>query len=576
MLSRLSERLEFLTGGPRDAPSRQRTLRDTIRWGYELLNHGEQRVFRWLSVFSGGFDFEAAAAVLAAMCTNGIELLDVLASLLDNSMLVGVKGPRSEQRLGMLETIREFALDELERSGEAEPARQAHAEFFLALSRQAEERLRGPDQREWLDRLQRELPNLRLALRWLLVAGRAADALAGACSVERLWYARGHLSEGIRWLEEAIAASAAPSALVSRALSAAAWLAHEACEFDRGDGFALRALAVARELGDERATARALTVLGLVAASRGRYAEARAGYDEAIAIFRAHGDRRGLADALGYASLAALYEGDLRIVYPLGDEALAIYRGLGDVEGTAFVLTSLAGCAHMEGDQGRAAEIATDMLTATSATGHRRLTARALIVHGLVALQHGDLGAARAHLEEAAAILRELGDRRYLAAYTFPGLALVHIADGRPEVGARLFGCAEATHEAIGLTAPADLAARMATVVEVLRGQMGGERFATVWGEGRRLTPEDALDRALQTAPTARPAGAPADGLGELTRRETDVLRLLARGMTDASIADALVVSRRTVHAHLRSIYRKLDVASRTAATRWALEHGLS
>jgi predicted ATPase/DNA-binding CsgD family transcriptional regulator len=576
MRTRLDQRFEFLTGGPRDAPARQRTIRDAIRWSYELLDPNEQRMFRFLSVFTGGFGLDTATSVLKRSGHGDVELFEIASSLMEKSMLVRLERPAADPRLGMLETIRDYARDELELADEAEAARRAHAEHFLALATEAEVPLRGAEQRAWLDRLELELPNLRGALRWLLSKQRTADALAFACSLQRFWYVRGHLAEGVGWLEEAISADVEASSLGARGLSVAAWLSHYAGEVDRAETLARRALTVSRKIGDDRSTAHALAALGLVARARGRYAEARARYEEATGIFRALDDRHGLADALGQAAGAAVHQGDIDSMRAPTEEALRLCRELGDAEGEAYALGAIAYLALEQAEQEHAARAANDALTAAKAVGNRRYTARALLVLGILASRTGDRETARARLEEASAICTEFGDRWLLVTTTIPALAFVHVDDGRAEVGAWLLGSAEAAREAIGVPLPARNAGRHAEAVQALRRELGADRFATAWGRGRAMTPGEALSCARATLPAAEPATATRSAPGELTPREADVLRLVARGMTDAQVADDLIVSRRTVHAHLRAIYRKLDVGSRSAATRWALEHGLT
>jgi predicted ATPase/DNA-binding CsgD family transcriptional regulator len=576
VLSRLAERLDFLTGGPRDAPARQRTLRDAIRWSDDLLEPDERWLLRLLSVFAGGCDLTAAAEVARRADPGAPDVLETVASLLDKSMLVRFEGPAGETRIGMLETIREYARAALEADGGADEARRAHADHHLALGREAEEALHGPDQRAWLDRIEAEMPNLRTALRWLLDRGRAEDVLALAASLERFWYVRGDLMEGVRWLERALGSSTHGTPLRARGLTVAATLAHYGGDIDTAAALGDEALALSTELGDRAGAAHALTALGLVARARGRYDEARERYDESTRIFRELDDRRGLAEAVGRTATAALHQGDFTTLRDSGLEATALYREQGDLDGIAYAVNSVAlGLLHL-GQLEEAEPLFREALAAARGVGNRRYTSRVLVGMGTLAAARGDWPTARAHFEEASAIAGEYGDRWLLGTTSLPNLARVHLADGRAEVATVLLGAAEAGREAIGVPIPAREAAQHDEVVAEARAALGDAPFARAWAAGRGMALDEALAAARRAAEPLAPDAPPPAGAGPLTRREAEVLRLVAGGLTDAEVADALVLSRRTVHAHLRSIYRKLEVGSRSAATRWALEQGLA
>ncbi|WP_217915458.1 ATP-binding protein [Miltoncostaea marina] len=576
VLGRLAERLDLLTGGPRDAPARQRTLRDAIRWSDALLEPDERRLLRLLSVFAGGCDLTAAADVARRVDPRAPDVLETVASLLDKSMVVRFEGPAGEARIGMLETIREYARAALAADGGADDAGRAHADHHLALAREAEDALRGPDQRAWLDRIEAELPNLRTALRWLLDAARAEDALVLAASLERFWYVRGDLMEGVRWLERALGRVAAGTPLRARGLTAAATLAHYGGDLDTAAALGEEALAVSTTLGDRGSAAHALTALGLVARARGRYDEARTRYDQSTRIFRELGDRRGLAEAVGRTATAALHQGDCTTLLDSGLEATALYREQGDLDGIAYAVNSVAlGMLHL-GRLEEAEPRFREALAAARGVGNRRYTSRILVGMGTLAAARSDWAAARAQFEEASAIAGEYGDRWLVATTSLPNLARVHLAEGRAEVATVVLGAAEAGRDAIGVPIPAREAAQHDEMVAEARTALGEAAFARAWAAGRGMALDEALSTARRAVEPPPSDAAPPGAAGPLTRREAEVLRLVAGGLTDAQVADALVLSRRTVHAHLRSIYRKLDVGSRSAATRWALEQGLT
>ena len=571
ILSRLERRLELLTRGPRDLPERQRTMRSAIKWSYDLLDETEQRVFRTLCVFVGGCTIGAATTVCDAAGGPPVDVLDTVASLVDKSMLYRVDEPGEDGRVGMLDTIREYGLDELREAGELELVRGAHAGYYLALGEEGAAKLAGPEQIEWLDRLETEHGNLRAALRTTLDGADPVTAVRLAAALGRFWYLRGHLSEGSRWLHDALerATDWRDPARV-RALYAASILTYHRGDYGRAQEHGERALELARQLGDEPGVALALEALALVARATGRYDDARAMYDECIASCRRRDDRRQLAEVLARASILLSFQGDYEAAEPVAAEAAGIMRELGDREGLASASVSHGFVLHGCGDLGRAREMLETSLAEMRAIGTWRSTTRALAHLGLIAARQGDHAQARARLEDAAAISLESGEPMYAAVALF-GLAHVLMLDQRPELAAPLLGTAAATREALGGAVPHSVRVDEEADLIAARDALGSDRLATALAEGRAMT----LEQALSALPTITVDPIPDHPEG-LTARELEVLRLVARGLSDAEVAEALVVSRRTIHAHLRSIYRKLDVRSRSAATRYALDHRLA
>jgi len=263
MLARLGRRLPLLTGGARDLPDRQRTLRDTIAWSHDLLDEAEPTLFRRLAVFVGGCTLEAAEAVCDAAGDLGIVLLEGVASLVDKSLLRQQDGPSGEPRFTMLETIREFGLDQLEASGEAEPIRRRHAEYYLQLVPGGEPQRRGPNQIAWLDRLESEHDNLRAALTWALDEGNDVRiGLQLSSALTPFWFVRGHLSE-IRRLEMALAMSDSDADPVrAEALRLAAWATRYRNDPVKTVALCEESVASFRALGDKLGIARSLRTLG--------------------------------------------------------------------------------------------------------------------------------------------------------------------------------------------------------------------------------------------------------------------------------------------------------------------------
>jgi predicted ATPase/class 3 adenylate cyclase len=342
ILSRLRRRLELLTSGPRSLPERQRTLRAAIAWSYDLLDPDERRLFAGLSVFTGGWAFESAEAV----CDPdglGLDALDGLTSLVDKSLIRRSEASGQPSRFSMLETIREFGLEQLEASGDLEPVRRRHAEHFLRLATEAEPHLTAKDQGAWLDRCEREHANLRAALRWAIDRGAAGPAQAAAGALWRFWQQRGHLAEGRQWLEEALVmpSGQAPTAERAKALTGAGGIAWWS---DQGAARAFydEALAIERELGDPARLAEALyNEAFAVAAVHDLEAAARL-LDESLERFRQVGDERGVARVLTMRVVPDAMAGAWDRVVARIEEVAAIWRRLGDRLDLAFALIWLA------------------------------------------------------------------------------------------------------------------------------------------------------------------------------------------------------------------------------------------
>jgi len=559
MRARLGQRLELLTAGPRDLPARQQALRDTLDWSFGLLDPDEQRIFARLAVFAGGFTLDSAEAVCAAG-------LDDVAALVDNS-LVRAEG----ERFAMLETIREYAREKLQAGDDEHETRRSHAAHYLAFAETAVPELTGPNQAAWLRRLESEKDNLRAALRYS-VDGDSEDPLRLASVLWAFWLARGYLGEGRRWLELALAkGGSAPATVRAKALNGAGVLADYQGDYANAEAFYTESLALYRRAGDERGIASALCRLAHVARTRGDYAFAQSTFEEALEIFTRLGDRQGVARTLGRLGLAVWFAGDDERFRVLAEKSLAAFRELEDVEGIGLALLHLGLVALSQGDPMRAQPLLQESLAICQGLGDRRTIAKAVCFLGDAASGRRDHAGARTLYEESLSLSVELGDR-WISAISLEGLARVAVGTGQPEAAARLFGAADALRDVTGAARPAYWRALCEPSLAETRALLGGDVFDAAWAAGRELTPEQAP--AVLGAPAA--GASTADRSDGLTAREVQVLRLVAEGLTDAEVAERLVVSLRTVHAHLRSIYRKLDVRSRSAATRYAVEHGLA
>jgi predicted ATPase len=390
MLAELNHRLSFLMGGARDLPARQKTLRGAIDWSYELLTGDEQKLFRRLAVFVGGSTLEAIEAV--CNMEDDLSVLEIVESLVGKSLVKQTEA-HGEPRFGMLETIREYAGDEMIAAGDEERVRERHRDYFLALAEEVEPKLMGSEQAEWLRRLDEEHENLRTGLDWSLTEAGSEGGLRLCGALARFWFTRGHLAEGRGWC--------------------------------------VRVLGKAG--GDERtpARAKALNAEGALAHFQGDYPAARARFEEALAIMRELGDRRGIASSLNGLGNVAHEQGDFAPARALYEESLAIWRELGNRRGIARSLAGLGNVTHEQGDFAPAQALYEESLAIWRELGDRRAIAHSLNNLGNVAYVHGVYSAARALYVESLATSVELSERRAIA-YSLEGLAEVVAALGAP------------------------------------------------------------------------------------------------------------------------------------------------
>jgi DNA-binding CsgD family transcriptional regulator len=481
----------------------------------------------------------------------------------------------------MLETIREYGLDLLETSGEAEATRRAHARWFLGVTERAEPLLSGPTQAAWLDRLDIEHPNVRAALAWSLDRDDEV-ALRFGISLWRFWEVRGHLVEGRDWLERALAAGrGGRTALRANALSSLGNLLNTLCDYDQARRCHEETLRLRQELGDQPGTARSLSNLALLDAYAGDWARAREAYEGVLRIWRALDERALVALTLNNLSEVVSAQGDLGLARAFLEESLAIRRDLGDARGLAYTLQNLGDVTLAQGDAARAGDLLDESLTVFREIDSERGIAFALHSLGRLALATGDLVRSAACHADALALRRTLADRQGVTA-DLERLAVVAIAAGRPEVAARLCGAAGALRAEIKVRRSPRDEETLAEVVARARSELGAA-FSRVMAEGRQAPDQvvvDALAFATELAELGELrrtalAAAPSPAT-TLTRREHEVLKLLADGQTDREIATALSISPRTVETHVAHILGKLGLQSRTAAAAYAVREGLA
>ena len=599
LLNRLEHRLQLLTGGPRDLPARQHTLRNTIAWSYDLLSEEEKRLFRLLSVFVGGATLEAVEHMSRAFGGESARILDGMASLLDKHLLYRAEQDTNGARFHMLETIREYALEALAASGELEAARLAHATYYLALAEEADAHMFAREQQRWLEQLKQEHDNLRAALRWSVEQGEdrqrreIAWRLAGA--LQSFWIDYGYVYEGQQFIERALGRREGITAFVrAKALAAAGRVALVQGEYRRAEALCQESLELYRELHDPREMASVLERLGWITLWLGDAPRATTLLEESQALSRRAGDKVRLAYALFALALTILTHAghsDYPRVRSLLEESLLLFREERFQAGIARSLYGLGLWHFQQGDAATARSLFEESFALFGALGQRLWTVLPLYRLGKVAAQVGDLPAAYAFYKESLALFQELDDQQS-SATCLEGWGAVVARQGQAAWAAQLWGAAEARRAAGGpsylpqiltLTLPGERAddERMRAMERV---HLGEQAFAQALDEGGAMTPEQAMATGQHTVPASHPpASAGADRPpvpspaypNELTEREVEVLRLVARGLSDAQVAETLVISPRTVNAHLRSIYSKLGITSRHAATLFAIKQRL-
>ena len=448
LLARMEKRLPLLTGGPRDAPIRQRTLRDAIAWSHDLLDLDEQAVFRRLAVFAGGFTLEAAEAV--ANSDGGLDIVGLVERLCEHSLLRQEDGAGGEPRFGMLETVREFAAERLIESGEEEATRDAHAEFFAVVAEQARTGMEGPDETAWHVRLTAEHANVRAALGWLLERREAETALAMAVGVRRFWEFRYHYAEGIAWLERALSAvGPAPTRVRGWGLRSLSNLVFVSGDAPRAAALAEEALAIFRSEGDDAGVSIALASLAIVRTALGEVAAARAAAEEGLAVSRRIGDTRGEAFALRGIGFAASVAGDLPAAAIAHETALAAFRQLGEHWAVLSTLTELGWVEMRQGNLRRARELGEEAKDQARAEADLPLEHYADILLGRVALEQGELDRADGLLTGATDGFAALGEDVWAATSALT-LAAVAARNGEPERARKLAVRAVSVHRASG------------------------------------------------------------------------------------------------------------------------------
>lgn len=542
LLARLEQRLPMLTGGPRDAPERQRTLAGAIAWSYDLLSPELQALFRRLAVFVGGFTLDAAADVTGAD-GDGLDLLDGIAALSDQSLVRPLNEVDGELRFGMLETIREFAVDALARSGERAPA-ERHAAYFLRLAGRAERAFSGEEPGDWQATIEAERGNLRAALAWATASGETETALCLAGLLfDALWLTGEPAREQQRQARAALALPGGSSEARAKAMTAVAWIVLVHGDPAEARRLAGAALAHAQGVDDARASADARYVLGVAAFVENELVAARTHLANSVVALRALNARGRLGWALCY--LASVESRD------------AIDEG-----GDSAVLE-------------QASEACEEALRLFQTIGQRRGVARAL--HGIayIAFKLRDLPKALATIQQILAL--DWAERLPIYHY------LEDIADiagrlGQPALAARLYGAADEQRVRYGIPLEGVFRAEYERDLAISRDALGTRAFAAGWSAGHveplEQVVQDALRLEAQGAASTPDRATLRAERPLLTRREQEILPLLAAGLSDPEIARTLFLSARTVEHHVARTAAKFGVRGRSATVEAARAAG--
>ena len=540
ILERLDDRFRLLVGGSRTAPTRQHTLRATLDWSHSLLTSGEQTVVRRLAVFAGGCSLPAAEAVCSDRDLPADHILDILSRLVDKSLVI-MEEQEGQARYRLLETLRQYALERLDASGETDTARRQHVEHFLALAEQAEPELEGAQQRRWVALLEAELDNLRAALRWCVERDEVNQGLRLAAALPGFWLMRGHLREGRDWCAELLRLPGVELASGPRAV--------------------------------------ALNGAGQLAIRQGDYAAARALIEESLAISEGSGDRRGVARSLNLLGLCADDQGDYTAARSLHKRSLAIRRELGERSGVAHSLKNLGLTVTNQGDHPLASSLVEESLSLLRDMADLRGVATALNILGLVADRQGKYGVAHARYAESLTISRELGDRDHVS-WSLQGLSAVAAAQGQAKRALRLDAASTRLREALGEPLSAVEREPFQRQLESARRTLNAQERAAAWAEGHAMPLQRAIDYALAASapplgPATRTLQVAPDFFGGLTPRQLEVAVLVAQGLTNRQIGERLVVTEAAAAKHVEHILNKLGVGTRAQVAAWVAERGL-
>ncbi len=555
LLIRLDSRLSLLTSGPRDAPERQQTLKKTMEWSYDLLTGEEQQLFRRLSVFVGGCSLQAIEAISKDMRVEQREpILDIVTSLLNQSLLQRSPQPgNQEQRFMMLETIREYALESLRLSEEEEVVRQMHAEYYLELAKNLEVKVMGDESSLWIAWIESEFENLRAAFGWFLQSQDAERVLAMSGSLWAFWLQSSTL-EGCNWISQALDCCQRSDREVCKdthamALHTASMLEYYRSNWQQADQLAEKSLDMFRETGNNAGIIRTLVTQGIGALLQGQYALAGSLAQESLRLRQKTFSPWISAEALLVQAYSAYFQSDVLQAYIIGKKACKLSRQTGELYIMIRATHAYALFADAQKNTDEVQAMYEEVMEITRAT-----------------LEIGTLS-------PVAVCLIGLGA---IAAIQKQYIWAVHLWGKAKALYRRRDGLSELEpHRWLVIILGTHLLS--SKFVEKVHTQLGDQVFLETWQEGQSMALEHLLEK-----PKLSRLPAPSSSMkktmaysDELTTREKEVLSLLAQGLSSALIAEKLFISLVTVNTHIRAIYSKLGVSSRSAATRFAIENHL-
>jgi len=515
LLGRLERRLELLTGGARDLPERQQTLRRTITWSYDLLTPAEQMLFRRLAVFVGGCTLEAVEAVCNTREDLGVDVLQGVASLVDNSLLAQRVSEEAAPRFFMLETFREYARDKLLHSGDADDAARAHAAYMLVLAEEVPLALNPPEREPWLRTCDAEHGNIRAAFLYLIGGGHVEWALRLAAAIFRFWEQRELVTEGRETLARVLAMSGAeqPTPLRARVLYGASVLADVHGDLATAEAYSQEACDIYRHVGDMRGVAAALTAWAWQAQHGGRYAEATARHAETVALWKELGDTTAVDLARFNVAIAAKGQGDVALARGIFEDLCASAEARRDPRAVASALNGLGDLAAAQTDYETARRYHQRSLATFRQIDDRWGIAQVLADIADVDLHTGDHAAAHRALLEALGSFRALGHQRGIARQ-LDRLSWCASREHRHEAAVRLAGAATATRQRIGAPIKPSERARIDEALAHARAHMHPASYDAAWRTGHTATLDSLLESEVSERSSARPTDTSGDQSG--------------------------------------------------------------
>ena len=577
--ARLDNRLELLATASHITQGHHRTLRAAIEWGYDLLSPPEQVVLRRLSVFAAGCSLATAEVVCSGDGIEREQVLELLSSLVNKSLVVAQTLRRSEARYSLLEMIRQYGQAKLIASGEWSLIRDRHLQCFLQLTEETEPKTRGQYQQLWLDWLEGEYDNIRAALNWSLESKRIEVGLRIAIALYQFWTIRDYAEEGLAWLERLLAQADEEIALLVRAnaLAHASLMANFRGKTAAQMRYGQEAAVLAEAAGDAGKPALTWALGGQASAARaaGDHETAFALIKRIIQLSRESEDSYQLGLGLYFASFSAMSLGKYDEAHAMLDEGLPLLRALGNPYRIAMALNFSGDLARCEQNYVQAQPAYEESISLLSELDAVRDLASALHNLGQTCLHLGDVERAHALFSESMA--SQQAQRNTLGvAECLIGFAAMAVVCGLPGAGARLLAAAVAIGGERVATAWAATRMEYEHTLALVHASLTETEFQAEQATGRILSIEQAVEYAKDVALKAVGAQKSRTKLDDLTVREREVAALIARGRSNGEIANELVVSKRTIESHIANILSKLGFTNRAQIVRWALENGLA